>query len=90
MSLASEEMSVMNSTQHSMRRSRASLAKVRPVLEGRISVMIFWTVAVRSYVRVSGLVDYIWDLLWGVEAKANWRRISRRNYCRLARGASNV
>lgn len=62
MSLASEEISVMNSTQHSMRRSRASLAKVRPVLEGRISVMIFWTVAVRSYVRVSGLVDYIWDL----------------------------
>ncbi len=46
MSLASEDMSVMNSTQHSIRRSRASLANVRPVLEGRISVMIFWTVAV--------------------------------------------
>lgn len=37
---------MMNSTQHSIRRSRASLANVRPELEGRISVMIFWTVAV--------------------------------------------
>ena len=44
-SLASDEMRVMNSTQQSMRRSRASFAKVVPGLEARISVMIFWTVA---------------------------------------------
>ena len=54
MSLASEEMSVMNSTQQSMRRSRASRAKVMVDSEGgeeavveRISVIIFWTVAMR-------------------------------------------
>lgn len=47
MSLASEEISVMNSTQHSIKRSRASLAKVWPVEGGRISVIIFWTVASR-------------------------------------------
>lgn len=45
-SLASEEMRVMNSTQHSIRRSRASLAKATPADGGRISVTIFWTVAV--------------------------------------------
>ena len=44
-SLASEEIRVMNSTQHSIRRSRASLAKVCPDEGGRISLMIFWTVA---------------------------------------------
>lgn len=43
MSLASDEMRVMNSTQQSIRRSRASLAKARSL--GRISEMIFWTVA---------------------------------------------
>ena len=48
-SFASEEMSVMNSTQHSIRRSRASLANVRPVVPGgRISWTIFWTVAVET------------------------------------------
>lgn len=45
MSLASEEMSVINSTQHSMRTSRASLEKETPVEGGRISLTIFWTVA---------------------------------------------
>lgn len=44
-SLASDEMRVMNSTQHSISRSRASLEKARPLLGGRISVTIFWTVA---------------------------------------------
>lgn len=43
MSFASDEMSVMNSTQQSIKRSRASLAKARSL--GRISEMIFWTVA---------------------------------------------
>lgn len=42
-SLASEEIRVMNSTQHSINRSRASLAKERSL--ERISCMIFWTVA---------------------------------------------
>lgn len=44
-SFASDEMSVMNSTQHSIRRSRASFPKARPEVGGRISVTIFWTVA---------------------------------------------
>ena len=43
----------MNSTQHSISRSRASRAKVRPEDEGRISVMIFWTVA-EMYVSLTG------------------------------------
>ena len=53
MSLASEEIRVMNSTEQEMSRSRASRAKVgwreASVLGGgveRISEMIFWTVAV--------------------------------------------
>ena len=45
-SLASEEIRVMNSTQHSIKRSRASLPKARPEDGGRISETIFWTVAV--------------------------------------------
>lgn len=45
-SLASDETSVMNSTQHSISRSRASFAKATPLAGGRISVTIFWTVAV--------------------------------------------
>lgn len=36
---------MINSTQHSIRRSRASLAKVWPDEDGRISVIIFCTVA---------------------------------------------
>lgn len=36
---------MINSTQHSMRRSRASLENDCPEDGGRISVMIFWTVA---------------------------------------------
>jgi hypothetical protein len=44
MSLASLEIRVMNSTQQSIRRSRASLAK--EMSEERISPIIFWTVAV--------------------------------------------
>lgn len=40
-SFASDEMSVMNSTQHSMRRSRASLPNATPDEGGRISVTIF-------------------------------------------------
>lgn len=44
-SLASDDMRVMNSTQHSMRRSLASLAKATPPSAGRISPTIFWTVA---------------------------------------------
>ena len=44
-SFASEEMRVMNSTQHSMSRSRASFAKATPPWAGRISPTIFWTVA---------------------------------------------
>ena len=47
-SFASEDMSVMNSTQHSMRRSRASLPKAMPADGGRISETIFWTVARRG------------------------------------------
>lgn len=35
----------MNSTQHSMSRSLASLANVTPPCAGRISMIIFWTVA---------------------------------------------
>ncbi|KAI5284755.1 hypothetical protein KEM55_000929 [Ascosphaera atra] len=46
MSFASDEIRVMNSTQHSISKSRASLVKVWPEEAGRISVMIFWTVAV--------------------------------------------
>lgn len=46
-SFASEDISVMNSTQHSIRRSRASLPKATPADWGRISETIFWTVAVR-------------------------------------------
>lgn len=45
-SFASDEMSVMNSTQHSISRSRASLANATPLEGGRISVTIFWTVAI--------------------------------------------
>lgn len=44
-SLASEEIRVMNSTQHSISRSLASLEKLRPVDDGKISETIFWTVA---------------------------------------------
>lgn len=44
-SLASEEMSVMNSTQHSIKRSRASFENDTPDCEGNISDTIFWTVA---------------------------------------------
>lgn len=44
----------MNSTQHSVSRSRASLEKVWPEDGGRISVMIFWTVAIS---KVSVEVD---------------------------------
>ena len=44
-SLASDDMRVTNSTLQSIRRSRASLPKVRPDLSPRISVMIFWIVA---------------------------------------------
>ena len=36
---------MMNSTQHSINRSRASLAKATPEEGGKISVTIFWTVA---------------------------------------------
>lgn len=54
-SLASEEMRVINSTQHSIRRSRASLPKARPEEGGRISVTIFWTVAVKEPVSISVL-----------------------------------
>lgn len=45
-SFASEEIKVMNSTQHSIRRSRASFPNARPEEAGRISVTIFWTVAI--------------------------------------------
>ena len=48
-SFASEDMRVMNSTQQSMRRSRASLPNAIDESESgewRISVTIFWTVAV--------------------------------------------
>jgi hypothetical protein len=45
MSFASDEMSVMNSTQQSISRSRASLLKLRSDVGERISEMIFWTVA---------------------------------------------
>lgn len=45
-SLASELMRVMNSTQHSMSTSRASLEKAMPEELARISLTIFWTVAV--------------------------------------------
>ena len=44
-SLASEDIKVINSTQHSMSKSRASLVKVVPGLMASISVMIFETVA---------------------------------------------
>lgn len=47
----------MNSTQHSMRRSRASLLNVTPAEGGRISETIFWTVALgreRSSLPVRG------------------------------------
>lgn len=47
-SFASDDIKVMNSTQHSIKRSRASLANVWPDEAGRISVMIFCTVAARS------------------------------------------
>ena len=40
-SFASEDISVMNSTQHSMRRSRASLPNAMPEFCGRISETIF-------------------------------------------------
>ncbi len=52
MSLASDDTRVMNSTQHSISKSRASLEKESPLADGRISLTIFWTVAVRviSYV----------------------------------------
>lgn len=45
-SFASDEIRVMNSTQHPMSRSRLSLAKATPADGGKISVTIFWTVAV--------------------------------------------
>ena len=44
-SFASEDMRVTNSTLQSIKRSRASLPKVRPDLSPRISVMTFWIVA---------------------------------------------
>lgn len=44
-SLASDETSVINSTQHSINRSLASFANATPLAGGRISVTIFWTVA---------------------------------------------
>lgn len=40
-SLASDETRVINSTQHSISRSRASLEKATPSAGGRISVTIF-------------------------------------------------
>jgi len=47
-SFASDEIRVINSTQHSISRSRASLPNARPEDGGRISVTIFWTVANRE------------------------------------------
>lgn len=41
----------MNSTQHSIKRSRASLANATPADGGRISDTIFWTVAVTKLVN---------------------------------------
>ncbi len=46
-SFASELMRVINSTQHSMRTSRASLENAIPDPPARISPTIFWTVADR-------------------------------------------
>ncbi len=51
-SLASEDIRVMNSTQHSISRSRASFVKVVPGLTASISVMIFWTVAMHDTMSV--------------------------------------
>lgn len=55
MSFASELMRVINSTQHSMRTSRASLEKAIPDDPDRISPTIFWTVACRmlAWVQVT-------------------------------------
>ena len=73
-SLASEEMRVMNSTQHSMRRSRASLAKMQPLEGGRISETIFWTVAggVVSIVMAEGRVEEGLRTLWQAEVVVRW------------------
>ena len=46
-SFASEETKEINSTQHSISKSRASLEKATPAEGGNISVTIFWTVAIR-------------------------------------------
>lgn len=50
-SFASDEIRVMNSTQHSIKRSRASLANATPADGGRISDTIFWTVAATKLVN---------------------------------------
>lgn len=62
MSFASEDIRVMNSTQHSIKRSRASFAKVWPDDAGIISVIIFCTVAVggRYHLFVSQEVNPRW------------------------------
>jgi hypothetical protein len=49
-SFASDEIRVMNSTQHSISKSLASLPNARPDDGGRISVTIFWTVAITKTV----------------------------------------
>ncbi len=55
---------MINSTQHSMRRSRASLLKVTPSEGGRISETIFWTVALgrerSSLPRGNGVSEWIY------------------------------
>jgi len=52
-SLASDDIRVMNSTQHSIRRSRASFVKPIPGELDRISPTIFWTVAVLSVSKMT-------------------------------------
>jgi len=64
-SLASDDINVMNSTQHSMRRSRASLPKTSPDDGGRISVTIFCTVAmIQRWIRETSNKIWTGDSEW--------------------------
>lgn len=74
-SFASEEMRVMNSTQHSINRSLASLENAIPVDAGKISLTIFWTVAAGELAAVGEPSDIFRR---GMRLPYPWARTDRR------------
>lgn len=74
-SFASDEMRVMNSTQHSINRSLASLENAIPVDAGKISLTIFWTVAAGE---LTAVVEASEIFKRGLGLPYPWARTDRR------------